>query len=143
MIRLVLPKRRILLGDVHFEIDVIDARHDRLTQKLLSLVLLAAPEAPVGAPPNREDHRRRALLEYPLQIGVPAQTVDPQLDQVHPGLGRLFHSSAREECRPRPIVTQIISAYPPPRRDLSRPAPSTTRQTFPALKQFYDNAALP
>ena len=77
-------------GDVHLEVDVIDPRGDRLADQLLPLLLVAAPEAAVDAAPDREDQRRGPILEDPLQVRLAAQAVDPQLDQVDAGLGRLF-----------------------------------------------------
>ncbi len=77
-------------GDVHLEVDVVDAQRHRLAQELLPLVFVAAPQAAVDPAANREDQRRGTILEYPLQFRLAAQTVDPQLDQFDAGLGCLL-----------------------------------------------------
>jgi hypothetical protein len=64
-------------GDVHFHVDVVNADRDRLAKELLPFFLVAAPEAAVDPPADREDHRGRALLEEALQVGLSAETIDP------------------------------------------------------------------
>ena len=77
-------------GDVHLEVDVIDPQGDGLPEELLALVFVAAPEAAVDAAADREDEWRRPVLEDPLQVGIPPEAIDAQLDQIHAGLGRFL-----------------------------------------------------
>ena len=75
-----------LAGDVHFQVDVVDAQRDGFPNELLPFFFVAAPKTAVDAAPDREHRRRRAILQDPLQVGIAAQAVDAQLDQLDSGL---------------------------------------------------------
>ena len=109
MIRLVLPNLRILLGDVHLEVDVIDPQRDRLAEQPLPLLFVASPEPPVRRPADGEDHRRGAFGQDSLEVGLALRQSIRNSTSSAPRSAAAFHSSRSEPCRPRPIVTQIIA----------------------------------
>ncbi len=73
---------RNLVGDVRLQIDVLDAFRDRGPQQHQPRLLAALPLALVLQPPTRGDHRAPALAKQPLQIDLPADVVQTDLDQL-------------------------------------------------------------
>ncbi len=75
-------------GDVHLDVDEVDPGDDRLAHQPLALLLGGPPEAAVDPSADGEDHRRGPFLQDPLEVGLAAEAVDPELDQLDAGLGR-------------------------------------------------------
>ena len=80
-----------VIGDVVFQVDVIEAGDDGLPHQHLPLFLGAGPAAAVGRAAESGNHRAGPLGEQALEVGGPLEKVEAHLDQLGAALGRLLN----------------------------------------------------
>ena len=75
------------LGDIQFEIDVLNARDDCLPQDRLALLLGAAPTTAIFLAPASDDHRSWTIFNERRQIGSVTDPVQSQLNERRTAFG--------------------------------------------------------
>src|SRR5690349_1984754 len=79
---------RNALGDVLFQIDVINARSDGAAKQHLSFFFRLVPTPAIFATTASDDDRARPRGQQPLEIDRLADEIQPQLDQLCALLGQ-------------------------------------------------------
>ena len=70
------------LATIFFQIDVFNARHNRLSQQQLSLLLAPHPLAAVALAPAGNHHRARSLGKQSVQVHRALDIVQPQFHEL-------------------------------------------------------------
>ena len=121
-------------GDVHLEVDVVDPQRDRFAEQVAAACSSLPRQRPPSAP--RRIVKTSGVcrsLRIRFRSGSRRRQSMRSSTRSTPASAAAFHSSASEECRPRPIVTQIIARFAPSRApDASRPTTLRSAARRPA-----------
>ncbi len=127
-------------GDIHLEVDVVNPQRHGLAKELLPLVFVAAPQTAVDAPRrivNTSGVGRSLRIRF--NSGSRRRQSIRNSTRSTPASAACFHSSRSDECRPRPIVTQIMNPPRPARGHARSLRRITTPEDLSHSTRFIDS----